>query len=181
MDLLALKVCPASTTDAAEIARIYIEAWRDTYPGIVPDGLLRAMTLSGQTARWASAIARHEAVLVAHHPLEGIVGMTSFGRARDAGSGPDGEIYTLYVDPAFYGCGAGRALMAAAFAELRKEGFAACIVWAHAKNPARYFYERLGGRLVAERTGWLMGEAVPEAGFAWPTLTLGVGAPSAAG
>lgn len=181
MDLSAIKVGPASTADAGAIARIYIEAWQDTYPGIVPDRLLRAMTLSGQTARWAAAIARGEAVLVARHASHGIVGMSSLGNARDTGLGPDSEIYTLYVDPAFYGSGAGRALMTAAFAELRHQGFAACIVWAHAKNPARYFYERLGGRLVAERTGWLMGEAVPEAGFGWPSLTLAARAPSAAG
>ncbi len=179
MDTFSGEVGPACTADAACIARVYVEAWQDTYPGIVPDALLRAMTLCGQTARWTSAIARHEAVLVARDGVHGIVGMASLGRARDTALGQDGEIYTLYVDPAFYGCGTGRALMAAAFGELRRRGFSSCIVWAHAKNPARYFYERLGGRLVGERTGWLMGEAVREVGFGWATLAAAT--PSAAG
>jgi len=162
----------ARANEAGDIARIYIESWHDAYAGSVPAALLRAMTLSGQTARWQAAIAAREPVFVARHPRHGVVGMTSFGRSRDAGLGPDGEVYTLYVDPAFYDMGVGRALVAGAFDELKRRGFSGCIIWAHAKNPARFFYERLGGRLVAERTIRLMGEPIPEAAFAWRKLAV---------
>ncbi|HEY4125477.1 MAG TPA: GNAT family N-acetyltransferase, partial [Rhizomicrobium sp.] len=111
-------------------------------------------------------------VFVARHERHGVVGMASFGRSRDPGLGLEGEVYTLYVDPAFYGEGVGRALLAEAFAEMRRRGLNSCIIWAHAKNPARYFYERLGGRLVAERTVRMMGEPVPEAAFAWRRLAI---------
>ena len=76
--------------------------------------------------------------------------MTSFGPTRNGALGYDGEIYTLYVDPSFYGRGSGRALMQGAFAALRRKGHSSCIIWAHAKNPVRFFYEAIGGRLVAE-------------------------------
>ncbi|MDE2134720.1 MAG: GNAT family N-acetyltransferase [Alphaproteobacteria bacterium] len=174
MSNLALQIRMARQEDAAEVARVYIESWHDTYPGVLPTALLRAMTPKGQTARWQASIRAQgrEAVLVAESSRYGIVGMTSLGPARDDGLGFDGEIYTLYIDPAFYGRGAGRALLKGAFTTLRKNGMSSCLIWAHARNNARFFYEAMGGRLIAERTAKLMGETVPETAFGWKTLAL---------
>jgi ribosomal protein S18 acetylase RimI-like enzyme len=172
MDSFAIDVERATPDDAGSIARVYIASWHDAYPGAVPTLLLTSMTQTGQTARWRAAISAREAVLVARHKRHGVIGMTSFGGSRDPDLGPDAEVYTLYVDPAFYGEGVGRSLLAGAFADLKRRGFSSCIVWAHAKNPARFFYERLGGRLVAERTVRLLGEPIPEAGFAWTRLAV---------
>ena len=174
MDQLVVSVRQARAEDADQVARVYIESWHDTYAGILPNRLLCAMTPRGQTARWRAAIRARgrEAVLVAECGSYGIVGMTSFGPARDGGLGFDGEVYTLYVDPGFYGRGSGRALMQGAFAALRKRGQSSCIVWAHAKNPVRFFYEAIGGRLIAERTAQMMGDAVPENGFGWHKLAI---------
>jgi L-amino acid N-acyltransferase YncA len=164
----------AQPDDAAAVARVYIESWHDTYAGILPTPLLCAMTPRGQAARWRASIGARgrEAVLVAERRQSGVVGMTSFGPARDRSLGFDGEIYTLYVDPDHYGCGAGRALLRSAFLNLRQQGFTSCVIWAHAKNNARFFYEKMGGRLTAERTARMMGDAVPETAFAWKKLTL---------
>jgi len=98
--------------------------------------------------------------------------MTSMGRARDSGVGYDAEIYTLYVDPLMTGRGVGRQLLAGAFAALSERGHTRCLIWAHAGNPARYFYEAMGGKLVAERTTAMMGITVPEIGFGWPRLAI---------
>ncbi len=172
VDTFVIDVGQAHTREAGDIARIYIDSWHDAYAGTVPTALLRAMTIAGQTARWRAAIEACDAVFVARHERHGVVGMTGFGRSRDPELGPDAEVYTLYVDPAFYDMGVGRALLTGAFAELKRRGFSSCIIWAHAKNPARYFYERLGGRLVAERTVRLMGQPIPEAAYAWRKLAV---------
>lgn len=174
MEPLTLTVRPARIADAADIGRIYRESWQDTYPGVIPAALLTAMTVRGQTARWRAAIAArgHEAVFIAEDEKNGIVGMMSFGPSRDDSLGLDGEVYTLYVDPAHYSCGAGRALLTNGFAALKQRGYKSCIIWAHARNPARFFYERMGGHLVAERTIRMLGDAVPEAGFGWKRLAV---------
>jgi len=180
MSNLALQIRLARQDDAAEVARVYIESWHDAYPGVLPASLLRALTPKGQTARWLASIRAQarEMVLVAENGNHGIVGMASLGHARDDALGFDGEIYTLYVDPAFYGRGVGRALLKGAFAVLSKNGMSSCLIWAHAKNHARFFYEAMGGRLIAERTAKLMGEAVPEAGYGWKTLALAERSPA---
>jgi GNAT superfamily N-acetyltransferase len=174
MSNLALHIRQARPEDAADVAQVYIDSWHDTYPGVLPSALLRAMTPKGQTARWQAAIGAQgrEIVLVADSKQYGIVGMASLGPTRDDELGFDGEVYTLYVDPAFYGRGVGRALLKEAFGRLRSNGMSSCVIWAHSRNHARYFYEAMGGRLIAERTARLLGEACPEAGFGWKTLAL---------
>ncbi len=164
----------ARPDDAAAVARVYIESWHDTYPGVLSAQLLCAMTSRGQTARWHATIAAHgrECVLVAELGQHGVVGMTSFGPARDTSLGFDGEVYTLYVDPNFFGEGAGRSLLRAAFFNLRQQGFGRCLIWMHARNNTRFFYEKMGGQRIAERTVAMMGDVVPEAAFGWPKLAL---------
>ena len=164
----------ARPSDAEAVARIYVESWRDTYPLILPARLLASMSLEGQSARWRNAIAMaaREAVYVAEDDKANVVGMTSLGRARDAGLGYDAEIYTLYVDPLLTGRGVGRTLLSGAFAALAERGHTRCVIWAHSKNPARFFYEAMGGKLIAERTTALAGMAVPEVAFGWPKLAL---------
>ncbi len=173
MDEATISVRAARAEDANGIARVYIESWHDTYAGILPAQLLCAMTLKGQAARWGAAIRARgrEQVLVAECGKQ-IIGLSSFGPSRDGGLGFDGEVYTLYVDPGHFGEGAGRSLLRGAFVNLRQGGFTSCIIWAHARNNARFFYEAMGGRAIAERTARMMGDAVGETGFGWRKLAL---------
>jgi GNAT superfamily N-acetyltransferase len=169
-----LTIRKARPSDAEAVARIYVESWRDTYPLVLPARLLSSMTIEGQSARWrnAIAIAAREAVFVAEDDKGKTLGMASMGRARDSGLGYDAEVYTLYVDPLMTGRGVGRALLAGAFAALSERGHVRCVIWAHAGNPARFFYEAMGGKLVAERTTSMMGVPVPEIAFGWTKLAL---------
>jgi ribosomal protein S18 acetylase RimI-like enzyme len=164
----------ARADDAASIARVYIESWHDTYPAILPTQLLCAMTPKGQTARWEAAIRARgrEQVLVAENGARGVIGMTSFGPSRDSALGFDGEVYTLYIDPSEFNRGLGRALLRAAFAALGTRGYSSCVIWTHSRNPARFFYEKMGGRVIAERAARMMGDAVPETAFGWKRLAL---------
>ena len=84
--------------------------------------------------------------------------------------GFEGEVYTLYVDPAFLGRGTGRALLCGRLRDLQGTALRSCLIWAHARNNACFFYEAMGGRRVATRTTRLMGELTPEIGFGWKRL-----------
>jgi ribosomal protein S18 acetylase RimI-like enzyme len=174
-DLRGLTVRTARPEDAADLARIYIESWQDTYAGVISHTLLSAMSLKAHTARWQASIKTMDryggTVLVAEDQNFGVIGLCSLGRARDGGLGFEGEVYTLYVDPAFLGRGAGRALLCGAFEAFKDRKLRSCLIWAHARNNACFFYEAMGGRRVATRTTRLMGELTPEIGFGWKRLT----------
>jgi GNAT superfamily N-acetyltransferase len=173
MDELALSVRQARPADAADLARIYIESWHDAYAGILPHRLLSAMSAKGQAQRWQQTMRGPGAVLVAEDANHGPIGLASLGPARDKGLGLDGEIYTLYVDPAFLGRGAGKLLLAASFAALTEKKYRSCVIWAHARNNACYFYEAMGGKRVGTRLTRLMGEETPELAFGWKRLLVG--------
>jgi ribosomal protein S18 acetylase RimI-like enzyme len=171
--LRGLRVRTARPADAADLARIYIESWQDTYAGVISHNLLSGMSVKAHTARWQASIKnmdRHGAILVAEEAQFGPIGLCSLGKARDRGVGFEGEVYTLYVDPAFLGRGAGRALLSGAFETLKDHKLKSCLIWAHARNNACFFYEAMGGLRVAVRTTRLMGELTPEIGFGWKRL-----------
>jgi ribosomal protein S18 acetylase RimI-like enzyme len=172
MNDLALSLRQARPSDAADLARIYIESWHDTYAGILPHTLLNNMSLKAHTARWRGAIAGGGMVLVAEDAAQGPIGLASMGAARDRGLGLDGEIYTLYVDPSFLGQGIGQALLHGAFAALSARKFQSCLVWSHGRNNACFFYEAMGGMRVGTRQTRMGGEIVPEVAFGWKKLAL---------
>jgi ribosomal protein S18 acetylase RimI-like enzyme len=170
MNDLALSLRQARPSDAAALARIYVESWQDTYAGILPHNLLSAMSIKTHTQRWQSQLRTPGSVIVAEDKTHGVVGLASLGGARDRSLGFEGEIYTLYVDPAFFGRGVGRKLLQGAFASLKEQKFHSCLVWSHARNNACFFYEAMGGQRVAERTTRLGGEPTPEVAFGWKRL-----------
>ncbi len=174
-----IRVRRASPEDAGAIARVFVDSWRDSYAGLLPSSYLVRLNVRRQEMLWTSEIRRagpKGAVIVACDDLYGVVGFASFGAARDKAVGYDGEVYTLYVDPNHMGRGAGRKLMAAAFARLFSAGFRSCVVWALKGNPARYFYMSEGGKLVAERPGAVGGRPVREVAFGWSDITPAAGA-----
>jgi L-amino acid N-acyltransferase YncA len=169
----------AQRDDAAAIARIFVESWRDSYAGLLPASYLVRLSEMRQRLLWTREIVQggpHDGVIVAEHESYGIIGFASFGPARDRAVGYDGEIYTLYVDPNHVGRGAGDALMQAAFGRLFADGFRSAVIWALKGNPARYFYETKGGRLIAERPGAVAGKPVREIAFGWGDITPASGA-----
>ncbi|MFQ5775807.1 MAG: GNAT family N-acetyltransferase [Kiloniellaceae bacterium] len=160
--------------DAAGIARVHVETWRNAYPGVVPKEFLVGMTEARQAAQWEAALRRcagPEAVLVAEAVGPSgpqLVGFGSCGRAR---VGPyAGEVYTLYVGHDWQGRGIGRRLLAGLFGILVEAGLNGALVWVLSANPARFFYETMGGRRVAERREPFAGVLLDETAYGWPDL-----------
>ena len=168
----------AHLADASAIADVHVETWRNTYAGILPDSYLVDMSPKNHASLWTRLLRREpasELILVADDAAAGIVGFVSAGHARKAGlprrSPYDAEIYTLYVTPDHQGTGLGRALLNATFAGLVRRDHRAAVVWVLEANPARFFYEAMGGRIVAERTERFAGATLSEQAYGWDKLT----------
>ena len=58
----------------------------------------------------------------------------------------------------------------------RDRRYGAALVWVLAANPARFFYETLGGRRVAEQQERLWGTQLPEYAYHWPDLSAALAA-----
>jgi ribosomal protein S18 acetylase RimI-like enzyme len=175
-------IAPATERDAAGIAKVYVDAWRSAYAAILPHRVLLGMSYEQQTRQWSWAIRNRAAlqpVIVAAEADQGVIGFISFGLARHgdrplgfvgARDAKVGEIYTLYVQPDFHERGIGRRLLAAAFAAMVERDYGCGFLWVLRDNPSRYFYERVGGKAVAERREPLWGSMVDQVCYGWPDL-----------
>lgn len=161
--------------DAEAIARVHVTSWRSTYPGLLPDSYLVGMSEGSARQRWRSILSSTHLgrrTLVAVEPGEGVVGFGHCGlrRACSQLDGFDGEFYALYLLDEAQGRGIGRRLMGVMAERLLDIGLQSALVWCLAGNPARWFYERLGGQRVAERPIRFSGSEQKEIAFVWRDL-----------
>lgn len=160
----------AAPRDAASIARVHVESWRNSYAGIIPDKVLLRLTVAEHEARWwrhALYRSRNHFVYVVDHPDDGVVGFGSGGGIRDRGLPFKGEVYTLYLLDDYHGRGIGKRLFQALAQRLVVEFGPTLIVWALEDNPSRFFYQALGGRLSARKQTVLGGTKLGEVAYGW--------------
>ena len=165
----------ASTADAAQIAVVMRDSWFAAYDGIIAPAIIDRATAPDGGARvrqsfrmrpWQRMIAavarqpgpRQPGRTQADTAAPGIIGYASFGPERDvldmpwpypltsAGSGGEvAELYALYVHPAWWSTGTGRALMDQVLAKVRATGYGCITLWVLEANArARRFYQRAG-------------------------------------
>ena len=158
----------ARADDAGAIARVQIETWHDTYAGLLPVSRLLRMSPEIDEERWRRMISGGDTVLVAGKGP--IVGFGSCGSCRGTLAGFTGEVFTLYVSPDHQGQGTGHRLLDGLFQALREAGHGSALVWVIDRNPARFFYEAMGGRRTAERREKMWGTTVNEVAYGWTEL-----------
>jgi GNAT superfamily N-acetyltransferase len=107
-----------------------------------------------------NAVPRRHVLVV--ETADGVAGFASTGPSENDDA--VGELYAIYVLPAHWGHGAGKALMTEATTALRRVGFDDAVLWVLEDNPrARVFYERSGWSLDgAVREGTHLGTVTRE-------------------
>ena len=151
-----------SAADAAPIAAVQRETWFAAYTGIIPDEIIDRVTAPDDGARVRQSFRtrpwQRMIVATADDEQAGIVGYASFGPETDVLGAPwphplstDGEerrvaeLYALYVRPAWWSTGTGRALMDRVLARSAAAGYSSITLWVLRDNVrARRFYERAG-------------------------------------
>jgi ribosomal protein S18 acetylase RimI-like enzyme len=116
-----LLIRPAAPGDASAMAKVFVRAWQQAYPGIVPDEVLASLDYD-QTVRWlAELIARRtEGETEVAEQAGQLIGFVRYGtRPGEQGSG---YVFGLYVDPGAAGQGTGQALLRHAERELKEVG-----------------------------------------------------------
>jgi ribosomal protein S18 acetylase RimI-like enzyme len=136
------------------IARVNVQAWRETYSGLVPDELLAGIFEERKSVRERFFEKREPtARLLVVEAADQIVGFAEGGACRQKELGTEAEIYAIYLLDEAKRQGIGRQLMASLFEHLRAKRFASAGLFVLVSNtPARRFYEALGGTPGPERT-----------------------------
>ena len=101
-----------------------------------------------------------------------IAAFASGGPIKEALDKWDGELYVLYVLKAFQGMGYGKQLVTHVAQDLASRDFRTMVIWVMKDNPARRFYEKLGGRLIGEQGITIGGKALMKVAYVWPDLAV---------
>jgi GNAT superfamily N-acetyltransferase len=136
----------AQAADAPEIARVHVQAWRESYRELMPAAMLASLSAARSAAMWTEIIASKAIVQVVETPA-GIVGFGSGSTARDALLGATGEITAIYLLDHAKRRGTGRLLFTSLLRALASRGHASAGLWVLIDNHGtRRFYEALGGQ-----------------------------------
>jgi ribosomal protein S18 acetylase RimI-like enzyme len=162
----------AGPADAAGIARVECEAWRDAYPGLVPERyLIDVLDETRRAAYWRRRLSHGDGQRIVLAAAAGqILGYAVFGPCRVGRLPFAGEIYELYLLPEQRDRGLGRRLCAEAAGRLAKAGMTSFCVEVLEGNPSRFFYQALGGRLAARNCHPFGGRPLPTLIYGWDDI-----------
>ena len=113
----SLTVRSARVGDVAQMARVNVRCWQETYRGLMPDAVLDDPgLLAAREWFWTAALTDERygenRAAVAQRDGE-LIGIAMSGPPLDAAAAWTRQLYVLYVRAADHGTGAGRALLEA--------------------------------------------------------------------
>jgi GNAT superfamily N-acetyltransferase len=148
-----------SPADAAQVAAVQREGWFAAYEGIITHEVIDRVTAPDDGARVRQTFRTRpwQRMIVAVVETD-VIGYASFGPEVDVQGAPwphpltqageqgrVAELYALYVHPAWWSTGTGRALMDRVLARTSAAGYPSIALWVLRDNArARRFYERAG-------------------------------------
>jgi GNAT superfamily N-acetyltransferase len=163
----------AAPGDAAEVARVNVEAWHQAYGGRVPPAMADLVTIERREAMWQALIGQHRAThptWVAVEDKAGIVGFATGSPAGSAIEGLLGELHMLFVAPRFQRRDVGRRLFHAMVAGLVEVGGHSAVATVLDAPAALGFCRALGGVALTETAIDVAGRPVAQTLFAWRDL-----------
>jgi GNAT superfamily N-acetyltransferase len=157
--------------DAAGIAKVHVDSVRTTYAGIDPQDYLDKLSIEEFTRSWASRLSNPRSyVYVAEDESRHIIGFVSGGAEREGDPLYKGELYAIYLLQAYQRQGIGRLLTRALVKRLVQVGMNSMLLWVVAANPARRFYEALGGQPVKTKQIEIGGAILDEVAYGWTDI-----------
>ena len=157
--------------DLHGIAVVQVDSNRTTYAGIMPDEYLNQLSYKEKEDNWKGRlfVNHDELMYVAECPEHGIVGFVAASRIR-RDDFYEGEVTAIYILQDFQGYGIGRSLIKAVASEYISENVRSMILWTLEENPARHFYEHLGGKRLDRRIVDRGGKRLIQVSYGWEDI-----------
>ncbi len=166
----------ASVDDAAEIANVHINSWREAYKGLLPQEFLdeRPLNFKNRYELWKKVTQNFEQVtLVAESVDHGIVGFVNGTHGRDEDKKDWCEVWCIYLLEKYHGKKIGLNLLKQYFDALIDKGFSKGYLWVLDNNPTISFYEKVGGRYSGrDKEDEIAGQKVKELMYEWENIKL---------
>ncbi|WP_394278265.1 GNAT family N-acetyltransferase [Microbacterium sp.] len=138
---MVLTIRTPSPTDAAALADLHVQTWRETYTHLLPENYFDEAFVQGRHEMWKRLTTTpREDLTVRLAELDGVlVGFAMSGRPLGDDPPRDRQLYFIYVAASAHGTGAGQALLEAVL------GDGPALLWVAEQNPRAFaFYRRNG-------------------------------------
>ncbi|MFA6238067.1 MAG: GNAT family N-acetyltransferase [Bacteriovorax sp.] len=166
----------ATFEDAAEIANVHINSWREAYKGLLPGDFLdeRPLAFKNRYELWKKVTVNiSQVTFVAESRDHGVVGFINGKNGRDEDLLDHAEVWCIYLLKKYHGQKIGFNLLKAFFDTQSDLGFKKGYLWVLANNPTIAFYEKTGGKFSGRtKEDNIGGNKVEEQCFFWESIDL---------
>ncbi|HQQ68345.1 MAG TPA: GNAT family N-acetyltransferase [Candidatus Cloacimonadota bacterium] len=166
----------AVMADAAGIAAVNMQSWRETYPGIMPDSILDNLKLESFVPHWDKVISAEGCLLVVRMG-DKVIGFAAGGENHpsdscetNAANACECELGAMYLLADYHGKGIGKALFNSFTAEMRASGYSSMVLWVARGNPASGFYLSMGGKEIDAKVTTVCGVGIPVIAFRYELM-----------
>ena len=169
-----IQIRRATINDSAGIAHVQVDSYRTAYADFFSQAYLDHFTYEEQAQDWYDWMMTkpRDLLYVAQTDAGEIVGY-ALGRPGLTEISPyDSELISLHVRQSLQRQRVGKNLVITMAGQLQKQGCASMMLWVLEKNPARSFYEKLGGKQIDEREVEVAeGERALEVAYGWSDIS----------
>lgn len=167
-----MKIRKANKSDIEGIAKVHFAAMQTTYRGLMPDDFLASRTLEERIAKWNETFESDYEIFFVAEDEGNIVGFC--GGAKNEHEGTKDkykyELKKIYILKEFQSQGLGKMLVKEFVSQIKEMGYNSLLLWVLTTNPYRKFYDKLGGKVVAEKEFRPGEHILPGEGYGWDDL-----------
>jgi len=143
-----MQIRKATRDDAARIAEVHVNAWREGYKGIMPDEYLDSLSIDLRIEQWQEILLKKNSgvnLIIEHNDVVSGFGVYGPARDEDLSNCNAGELVALNILPSAWNIGLGRALINEIIASSCNNNWKSLYLWViKENNRARKLYESMG-------------------------------------
>lgn len=163
----------AEISDSDGIAKVHVDAWKETYKGLINDDYLNSLSYEEKSKKWKEVIkddTQPQRTFVIENDSKTIVGFAFCGINMEKEYEYDADLHAVYILKAYQNRGYGSKITKIAAKALVDLGCSSLIIWALKDNNYCRFYEKIGGIKVKERLYTYGNQEVKLVGYGWKDI-----------